>query len=58
VHNVTVWADTPRTHSGLSYPYFSHLIYQYVNAKGVTKRIVASFGVLPGASTPGWRGWN
>jgi hypothetical protein len=54
VHNVTVWANTPRTHAGLSYPYFAHLIYQYVNAKGVTKRLTYWFYVLPGASVPAW----
>ena len=54
VHNVTVWATTPRTHNGLVY--FAHLIYQYVNAKGVTKRLTGTFEVRPGASVPAWVG--
>ncbi|HEX4061376.1 MAG TPA: GNAT family N-acetyltransferase [Streptosporangiaceae bacterium] len=31
-HSVTVWADGTKTHGGQ--PYFSHMIYQYVNSKG------------------------
>jgi hypothetical protein len=54
VHNVTVWANTPRTHAGQSYPHFSHLVYQYVNAKGVTKRLSYTFAVHPGGSVPSW----
>lgn len=54
VHNVTVWATTPRTHHGQAY--FAHLIYQYVNAQGVTKRLTGWFEVRPGASVPAWVG--
>jgi hypothetical protein len=54
VHNVTVWANTPRTHKGLVY--FAHLTYQYVNAKGVTKRLTGWFEVRPGVSVPAWVG--
>ena len=52
VHSVTVWANTPRTHRGLVY--FAHLIYQYVNAKGVTKQLRLWFYTYPGATVPGW----
>jgi len=48
VHNVTVWATTPRTHKGLVY--FAHLTYQYVNASGVTKWLTGTFQVRPGTT--------
>lgn len=52
VHSVTVWANTARTHRGLVY--FAHLVYQYVNAKGVTKQLRFWFYTYPGATVPGW----
>jgi hypothetical protein len=52
-HPVTVWADALRTHKGM--PYFSHLIYHYVNAKGIAKQLAYSFGYAPGATIPGWQ---
>lgn len=58
VHNVTVWANTPRAHAGLAYPYFAHLIYQYVNAKGKTKRLTGWFEVAPGGSVAAWQGFR
>lgn len=51
-HAVTVWADAPRTHKGTLY--FSHLIYQYVNAKGKTKQLAYSFDYARGATVPAW----
>jgi hypothetical protein len=54
VHNVTVWANTPRTHRGQAFPHFSHLVYQYVNAKGRTKRLVYNFGVHPPGTVASW----
>jgi hypothetical protein len=51
-YNVTVWVDDTKTHDGQ--PYFSHMIYQYVNRKGDTKRITMNYLVDPGASVPGW----
>jgi hypothetical protein len=51
-HNVTVWVDDTKTHG--SQPYFSHMIYQYVNSKGETKRLIIIYSVLPGASVPIW----
>ena len=53
VHRVTVWANTPRNHVGLGFPYFSGLVYQYVNAKGVTKRLAYTFG-YHGGTVPSW----
>ena len=50
---MTVWADAPRTHKGT--PYFSHLIYQYVNAKGKTKQLAYWFGYAPGGTVPAWQ---
>lgn len=54
VHRVTVWVNTPRwTGVGLGYPYFSRMIYQYVNTKEVTKRLVYTFG-YHGGTVPSW----
>jgi hypothetical protein len=50
-HNVTVWADNTKTHDGQ--PYFSHLIYQYVNRKGETRRITYTYRGSSG-SEPFW----
>lgn len=52
VHPVTVWANTVRTHRGA--PYFARMTWQYVNAKGRTKRLHWTFSVLPGGSVPSW----
>lgn len=41
-----------RTHKGS--PYFAHLLYQYVNAKGVTKQLRYWSYTYRGASVPGW----
>ena len=49
VHKVTVWANTPRMHRGLGFPYFSGLAYQYVNRKGITKRLAYTFGLHSGS---------
>jgi hypothetical protein len=46
VHNVTVWANTVRTHAGQ--PYFSRMVWQYRNAKGVMKRLHLTFGLHQG----------
>jgi len=54
VHQVTVWATIPRSHAGQSYPHFSRLVYQYVNAKGRTKRLAYTYAVHPGGSVPSW----
>jgi hypothetical protein len=50
-HNVTVWVDDTKTHG--SQPYFSHMIYQYVNSKGETKRLTYTYSTTYG-SIPWW----
>jgi len=37
VHNVTVWAQNPRKHRALGYPYFSTMVWRYFNRHGVAK---------------------
>jgi hypothetical protein len=51
VHNVTVWVDNTKIHG--SQPYFSHMIYQYVNSKGETKQLTFSYSTTYG-SIPWW----
>lgn len=50
-YNVTVWVDNTKTHG--SQPYFSHMIYQYVNRKGETKRLTYNYSTTYG-SIPWW----
>jgi len=51
-HRVTVWASTVRAHAGQ--PYFSHLVYQYTNAKGRIKRLSYTFAVHGAGTVPSW----
>jgi hypothetical protein len=54
VHPVTVWAQNPRNHAGLGYPYFSTMVWRYVNRRGVVKTLHYRFYTYPGASGPAW----
>jgi hypothetical protein len=50
-HNVTVWVDDTKLHG--SQPYFSNMIYQYVNSKGETKRLTYTYSPTI-SSFPWW----
>jgi hypothetical protein len=50
-HNVTIWVDDTKTHDGQ--PYFSHMIFQYVNSKGETKRLTYTYSLIRG-NGPWW----